>query len=509
MSETKNVLLLVVDQMRADVLYGALAEHVDLPNLRGFASDSIDFRRHYSAANPCGPSRSSLLTGQFAMNHRAVRNNAPLAHDTPSLPMELRKAGYMPLLFGYTDTAQDPRIYPKGDPALTSYHTHMLGFNEVVEMRYGESKPWLAYLRKQGYAFADNTALYTPDTPENRKPRLNDPALYAAAHSDTAYLTNRFLRHMPTEEGAPWFAHLTYIRPHPPLVAPEPYNKMLKPGDMPLPVTHGTMEEERAAHPFLAPMQDHLPPKKMVKGFKKVARSDKVHQTLRAVYLGLAAELDKHIGRVIAYLRKSGQYDNTMIIITADHGEMLGDRHAWGKHSVYDAAYHIPLMIRVPGAAPAVIEQPTQSTDIAPTVLEWLGRYVPNAMDGRSLMGFLQGEPPADWRDYSFSELDFAKPGGTTVYQKALGTTASESNLCILRGPRYTLVEFACDLPPMLFDHDEVGEARDVAGDTEYQQALYEMTRRMLRHRMRAADQTLALTAITADGPKTDRRVVD
>ncbi|MEB8388171.1 sulfatase-like hydrolase/transferase [Rhodobacteraceae bacterium KMM 6894] len=509
MADPQNVLLLVVDQMRADVLHGALAGHVDLPNLREFAADSIDFRRHFSAANPCGPSRASLLTGQFAMNHRAVRNTAPLAHDTPSLPMELRKAGYLPLLFGYTDTAQDPRIYPEGDPALTSYHTHMLGFQEVVEMRYGQSKPWLAHLRAQGYEFANTTALYTPVAAEGRTASLNGPALYKAAHSDTAYLTNRFLDHMPTEEGAPWFAHLTYIRPHPPLVAPRPYNKMYKPADMPLPVVVGTMEDEREKHPFLAPMQNHLPPKKMVKGFKKVPRSDKTHQTLRAVYLGLAAEVDAHIGRVLRYLKESGQYDNTMIIITADHGEMLGDRHTWGKHSVYDAAYHIPLMIRVPGSTPAVINAPTQSTDIAPTVLEWLGRDVPNAMDGRSLLGFLTGQPPKDWRDYSYSELDFGLPGGTTVYQNALGTTASESNLSILRGPRYTLVEFACDLPPMLFDFDGKGEAEDVAAHPDHQTALYQMARRMLRHRMRAANQTLALTSITANGPVSDRRLTD
>ncbi|MCZ4351906.1 sulfatase-like hydrolase/transferase [Roseovarius aestuarii] len=509
MTHPQNVLLLVVDQMRADCLHGALAAHVDLPNLRGFAKDSVDFRKHYSAANPCGPSRASLLTGQFAMNHRAVRNTAPLAHDTPSLPMEMRKAGYLPLLFGYTDTAQDPRIYPKGDPALTSYHTHMLGFQEIVEMRYGQSKPWTAHLHKQGYSFDGPTELYTPVAQGGNVPRLNDPALYAAKHSDTAYLTNRFLKHMTSEESGPWFAHLTYIRPHPPLVAPAPYNTLYTPADMPLPVTQGTMEQERALHPFFAPMQDHLPPQKMVNGFENVPRSDDTHRTLRAIYLGLAAELDKHVGRILNYLKDSGQYDDTMIIITADHGEMLGDRHAWGKHSVFDAAYHIPLMIRIPGSAPAVIHAPTQSTDITPTILNWLGRDVPNAVDGRSLLGFLKGAPPKDWRDYSYSELDFGQPGSQTIYQKTLGITASESNLCILRGPRYTLVEFACDLPPMLFDFHGKGEAQDVASHPDHQSALYDMTRRMLRHRMRAAGQNLSLTTITSDGPVTEKRSVD
>ena len=100
MTRHQNVLFILIDQLRADLLNGELAKHVDLPNLHALMADAVTFQRHFSVTNPCGPSRASILTGQYAMNHRSVRNGTPLRHDTPNLASEARKCGYQPLLFG-------------------------------------------------------------------------------------------------------------------------------------------------------------------------------------------------------------------------------------------------------------------------------------------------------------------------------------------------------------------------------------------------------------------------
>ena len=100
MSNRPNILLIVIDQFRADLLDGRLAEVANLTSLRALMDETTVFPRHYSVVSPCGPSRVSLLTGQYAMNHRAVRNGTPLRHDTPNLASCLREAGYDPLLFG-------------------------------------------------------------------------------------------------------------------------------------------------------------------------------------------------------------------------------------------------------------------------------------------------------------------------------------------------------------------------------------------------------------------------
>lgn len=501
--QKKNVLFIIADQLRADCLFGALAEHVDLPHMRALMQDSVTFTRHFSVTNPCGPSRASLLTGQYAMNHRSVRNGTPLRHDTPSVATEMRKAGYLPMLFGYTDTSQDPRVFDANDPALRSYEFHMPGFQEMVEMRMEMSFPWRSHLKSRGYRFDDYFDVFKPVAPDGGTPALNDPALYRAEDSDTAFLTDRFLATMPAyaDEGDGWFAHLTYLRPHPPLVAPAPYNRMYDPAALPLPTRLETPEAEDALHPFFAPARANSTAAGFVEGFPDLEPTDEVVRTLRSIYLGLATEVDHHIGRVVQFLKDSGQYDNTLLIVTADHGEMLGDRHSWGKMSVYDAAYHTSLIIRMPGGAEgAQVTAPTESIDIVPTILDWVGQPAHDAMNGRSLMPFLRDEFPADWRGYSFSELDFADPLSPTAWQRHLGTGLADSCLGILRDDRFTLVEFAADLPPLLFDGAGQGELENVADHPDHADTLVRMTREMLRHRMRNMDKTLSNWMITPDG---------
>jgi arylsulfatase A-like enzyme len=496
MARAENVLFVVIDQLRADCVFGALAAHVALPNLRALMADGVTFRRHYSVVNPCGPSRASILTGQYAMNHRATRNGTPLPDDLPNLATEVRKAGWLPLLFGYTDTTRDPRTLPPGDPMLKSYEQVMPGFVEAVEMRLEESWPWRAHLAAKGYEVPPYPAIFRP-----AGPRLDDPALYRAEDSDTAFLTDCALDAIRVRpEG--WFVHLTYIRPHPPFVAPAPYNRMYDPAALPLPVRAGTVAEERARHPFIASSHAKNPAAGTVEGFPDLAPTDANIQTLRAIYLGLATEVDDHLGRIVGHLKERGLYDRTLIVVTADHGEMLGDHHVWGKSTFYDAAYHTALVIRDPDAPlrGAQVDLPTEAVDVTPTILDCLGLDIPHTMDGRSLRPCLSGETPPDWRRYSFSELDFGDPVTPTLAQEALGLPAEAANLAILRGPTHTLVHFNGGLPPLLFDHRAAGEMRDVAGDPAAAPVLLEMSRAMLDHRMRHANGRFARTMVTPAG---------
>ncbi|MEZ5777126.1 MAG: alkaline phosphatase family protein [Paracoccaceae bacterium] len=503
MPDRPNLLFVIIDQLRADCLHGALADHVDLPNLRALMGEAVSFRRHFSVANPCGPSRASILTGQYAMNHRSVRNGTPLCHDTPNLASEVRKAGYLPLLFGYTDTTPDPRSLPPGDPALRSYEQVMPGFQEAVEMRLEESLPWRADLISKGYDVPPYPDIFRP-----AGARPDDPALYRAEDSDTAFLTDATIRAL-TGRPEGWFAHLTYIRPHPPLVAPEPYNRMYDPASLPLPVRIATVDAERARHPFIALSHQRDNVASVVEGFAGLEPTDANVQTLRAIYLGLATEVDHHLGRVFGFLRETGQYDDTLIVVTADHGEMLGDHHAWGKSTFYDAAYHTPLIIRDPrnrSRASTVIDRPTESIDVIPTILDWLSLDVPQTMNGRSLMPFLAGRSPAGWREYSFSELDFGDPLTPTPTQKELGLDADQTNLAILRGSTHTLVHFNGGLPPLLFDHCRQGELANVAGEETSREALIGMYRAMMDHRMRHAASRFIRTMVTSDGVRTAPR---
>ncbi|MEP2532186.1 sulfatase-like hydrolase/transferase [Shimia sp.] len=509
MSHQKNVLFITIDQLRADCIAGALADHVDLPNMRALMQDAVSFEGHYTVTSPCGPARVSLLTGQYAMNHRSVRNGTPLRHDTPNIATELRKTGYLPMLFGYTDTAADPRVHDANDPAVQTYEYPMAGFHEMLEMRMEMSFPWRAHLTRQGYQFDGYENVYKPVSPPDRPAEIGDPTFFKAEDSDTAFLTDRFLETIPGYQTESWFAHLTYIRPHWPLIAPEPYNRMYSPDNLPMPTRCDTAREAAELHPFMGPAQLRETPGRAFLGFPGFEVNDVTTQAARAVYLGLATEVDHHIGRVVDYLKDSGQYESTLLIVTSDHGELLGDHHAWGKMSVFDAAYHIPLIMRLPGnveRAGTQVSVPTESIDVMPTILDWIGQDIPNSVDGRSLLPLLTGEAPQDWRKYTFSEFDFGDVQGATAWQEALGTDVSESCLGILRDGQFSLIEFACDLPPILFDHDAKGEFENVAGRPEYGADQLRLTRQMLAHRMRNMDHTLSLDQITKKGPIHQRR---
>ena len=495
MDDRPNVLIVVIDQLRADCVHGALAAHVDLPNLRALAADAVRFDNHFSVTSPCGPSRVSLLSGQYAMNHRAIRNGTPFRADTPTLGTALRDAGIAPLLYGYTDHAADPRGLEPDDPRLFSYEELAPGFEEIVRLRQeSDVSAWEDHLRARGYTVPPYPDTYRPagDTPDAR-------AFYAAEDSDTAYLTDRVLEDLPNRPDG-WCAFVAYIRPHPPLVAPEPYNRMYDPARMPAPPDFAPGVE---VHPFVPVSASRNPIAGMVVGFPDLLPSPENVARMRALYFGLASEVDAHVGRLIGWLKESGRYDDTLIVVTSDHGESLGDFGLWGKVNYLDSSHHVPLIVRSPGGARGhVVDAPTMSVDVVPTLLANLGIGVPHSMDGRSLAPFLAGETPDDWRDYSYSEIDFGNPVQPTDFQTTLGLNLDACNLAILRRGRHKLVQFAAGLPPLLFDMQAGGEAENLVSDPDNISILLDLTSRMLWHRMQNPDGTFSRTMVTSDGLK-------
>lgn len=490
-----NTLFIVIDQLRADCVFGALAAHLDLPNIRTLADDSVSFQNHHSVTSPCGPSRVSLLTAQYASNHGARRNGTPLKRDTPNLATVARAHGHDPLLFGYTDTSHDPRFLAHDDPRLFSYEELAPGFVEVVRMRMeGDSSAWEGYLRAQGYEVPPYPEMYRPvgDTPDS-------PALYAADHSDTAFLTDRMLEELGNRPDG-WFALLTYIRPHPPFVAPAPYHAMYSNGDMPT----ARQADDPEWHPFVQTARAKSSVASTVVGFPDLVESDDTTRMIRKLYFGLASEVDHHIGRVIDWLKDSGCYDNTLIVLTADHGEMLGDYGLWGKMTFHDAAFHVPLIIRDPDSTTrgAVVSAPTESVDVTPTILDCLGLDVPHSMDGRSLKPFLQGAVPDDWKQVSVSELDFGNPIAPTQWQTAHGLSVDAANLAVLRKGSLRFVQFAGGLPPILMDVSNGDESENLTKNSAYVQTMLDLMQNLLCHRMVNTDGTFSRTLITEDGVK-------
>ncbi len=382
MADIKNVLLIVVDQWRGDTLRNLGHPCIRTPAIDALCKDSVTFRNHYTQCAPCGPARASLLTGLYMMNHRVVQNGVPMDARHKSVADEARKAGYDPALVGYTTTAPDPRTTSPDDPRYRFRGALMAGWTPIAPMDPAR-RPYYNWLRHAGHPVPDNPEdIWLPaEGYETSGGATRAPSRVPQALSDTTWTTEHGLAYLRGVEKQPWFLHLGYFRPHPPFIAPAPYNEHYHPDEVPPPVRAETREQEAAQHPLLDHYIRRVTQRKFFQDGNGLGSemSEQEVRVMRAAYYGLMSEVDDAIGRIVAYLKASGQYDKTLIIFTSDHAEQLGNHYLLGKIGYFDNSFHIPLIVRDPsaeadGTRGTIVDRFTETVDIMPTILDWLGQ---------------------------------------------------------------------------------------------------------------------------------------
>ena len=509
MNTKGNVLFISADQWRAECLSAVGHPVVRTPRLDALAAEGLLFRNHYCQAAPCGPARTSMLTGLYAMKHRAILNGTPLSDRHTNIALEVRKLGYDPILFGYTDTSLDTSNSKAATISLQdSYMGVMPGFRVGATYTQELFFPWFEYLTGRGYKLPDNPMdvyIGRPDYPgAERRGRSLAAPIYEAIDSDTAYTTDKVIEYWQSHQDQSWFVHAVFLRPHPPLFAPEPYNRMFDPDLVPFPRRAASPHEEGRQHPFLRFWLERQTRPGAYFGHNYNVQSLPEHEIRQmiACYYGLIREVDDNIGRLVDYLKASNQWDNTLIIFTCDHGEQLGDHWLWDKGGYFDQSYHIPLIIRDPRNAAArgrIVDAFTEAVDIMPTILDWLGTPTPMECDGRSLRPWIEGSNPSAWRDAVHWEYDFRDPKSYTA-EKSLDLTSDQCTLNVLRDERYKYVHFT-NLPPLFFDlQEDPLEFDDKAGDRRYQGLMLDYAQKLLSLRMSHAERTLANTLLSPDG---------
>ncbi|WP_149535593.1 phosphoric/sulfuric ester hydrolase PehA [Siccirubricoccus phaeus] len=504
MGQRRNVLLIVVDQWRADFLPWLGAEFLRLPNLARLAREGVTFANHVTTTVPCGPARASLLTGLYLMNHRAVQNTVPLDARHMNLGKALRRIGYDPALIGYTTTTPDPRSTFPRDPRFTSLGDLMEGFRSV-----GAFEPtmdgYFGWLAHSGYPLpARREDIWLPEGEDTVPGVTNRPCRIPAALSDTAYFTERALTYLKGVGDKPWFLHLGYYRPHPPFIAPAPYHAAYSPAEMPAPVRQPSWQAEAKQHPLLEFYLHGIGQGSFFHGADGAATAldEASIRQMRATYCGLMQEIDDNLGRVFAWLDETGQWQDTMVVFTSDHGEQLGDHWLLGKIGYFDESFRIPLVVKEAGAparAGAVERAFTESIDIMPTILDWLGGEIPRAVDGHSLLPLVRGGAPQGWRDalhyeYDFRDVFYSQP------ESALRLPMDACSLCVIQDARYKYVHFAA-LPPLFFDLErDPHQFENLAESPAHAGLVKEYAQRALSWRLRHAERTLTGFRATPEG---------
>ncbi len=494
----RKVLLITADQWRGDCLGITGHPMVQTPNLDRLASEGVIFKKHYCQSVPCGPSRASLLTGMYLMNHRCVNNGTPLDRRFTNLALECRKGGFEPTLFGYTDTSRDPRGLHPNDPDLKTYENVLPGMTAGLKVD-DHHKSWIGWLKKKGYSSDLNRMNVFLPKNGGGDIHTSAPVSYKQEHSDTVFLTDTLLDWINTCEEEDWFVHLSYLRPHPPWVAPEPYNTLYDPEKVSPPLRAQSLEEEGKQHPMLSVIHEMKPRSDFFEGSSSspVAKaSDEEFLQAKATYYGMMTEIDDQLGRIVEYLKATGQYESTLIVFTSDHGEQLGDHYLFGKLGYFDASYHIPLIIRPPYGVSEqneMVQHFTESVDVMPTILDWLELEVPDQCDGLSLVPFLKGESPRNWREEVHSEFDFRWIGShQPMIEQRFGLLPDQCSLAIIRDDEYKYVHMTA-LPPLFFDLKQgPGEFKNRVEDPDYRELVLKYSGKMISWMMNHRERVLA-----------------
>jgi arylsulfatase A-like enzyme len=493
-------LYLTVDQWRGDCLSAAGHPVVQTPALDRLAARGVRFANHWSVTAPCGPSRASLHTGQYLMNHRAVNNGTPLDDRLDNVARVARRHGYDPTLFGYTDTSVDPRLVDDpADPRLFDYEGVLPGFTPATVLTWRNMGPWLAWLEAKGHTIpATWEELFAPiaDYPgaDDHAPSWA-PSRFPAEHTETAFLTERFLAwHERRSDAGPWFAHLSYIRPHPPYRAPEGYHDRYDPEAGDPFRRRADRAAELAMHPIHA-AGAHL---------AGCPVDEREARQLRATYWGNMAEVDDQLDRLFTTLDERGELDDTLVVLTADHGDQMGDHWLVEKLGWWDESYHVPMIVVDPrpeadATRGTVVDHVTESVDVLPTLCEWMGAEVPLQVDGRALQPFLHGAgAPDDWRTEAHWQWDFRDPLHH-LPEDLLGATMEQCTIDVVRAADHKYVHLGtgdCLYFDLTEDPDQLVDRSD---DPACLPAIADARARLLSWRMRHDERTLTGHLVTGE----------
>jgi arylsulfatase len=359
-ADRPNILLLITDQQRFDTIRAAGFSHMHTPNLDRLAGEGCLYTNAYSPNPICLAARQNLLTGRTARHHGLPDNvfGGIMRSDLPTIPRILSDNGYETRAIGKMHFLP-PRRH--------------IGFDNLELMEelpfFREQDEYALYLKEVGQGHIQNI-----HGVRNLLYMLPQRSLIPEEHHGTKWVADRSIEFIKSNRGRhPFFLFASWIAPHPPFDVPDHLADFYKDADLPEPAvaqtpTSSLSEENR--------MLGDLPDGAYVR-------------RMREVYYAAITFVDEQIGRVLDALEETAQIDNTVIIFVSDHGEMLGDLGLYQKWLPYEAAAHIPFIIRYPKKMTlgSINEDFVDLNDVMPTILDAAGLNYPEdtMLPGESL----------------------------------------------------------------------------------------------------------------------------
>ena len=481
-----NILFIMYDQLRFDYLSCAGHPHLHTPNFDRVADMGVRFTNAFVQSPVCGGSRMCFYTGRYASSHGAHWNGFPLRVGEMTMGDHLRNAGMDAWLIGKTHMKADSegmaRLGLSPDSVIGARQAEC-GFDTWIrddglwglgpDGWYDEKRsPYNEYLKSKGYESENPWADFANAGIDGDKVasgwifrNADKPANIKETDSETPWLTRKTIEFMDAMQGKdPWCAHVSYIKPHWPYIVPAPYHDMFGPNNVPA-ATRDEVELENP-HPVFGAYQQN----KIAQAFQK----DEVRHKVIPAYMGLIKQCDDQLGHILDYLEETGKIKDTMIVLTSDHGDYLGDHWMGEKDLFHDPSVKIPMIIYDPrsdcdATRGTTCDALVESIDLTATFIEAAGGTVPDhIVEGRSLLPWLQGDTPA-WRKYAISEYDYS----VTPQAVKLGVEPRDARLFMVYDGRYKMMHAEGGFRPMLFDlKNDPEEFHDLAKGIDHQDQI-------------------------------------
>lgn len=424
-----NVLLIMTDQQRADSLGCSGNACVQTPNIDALSQRGARFDAHYTPHQICSPSRATLFSGLLARHHGLTRNGVALPEDLPLISHDLKANGYrthgvgkfhfQPILAGPEHKMPDSNAFWQL-PDSKGWTGPFYGF-DTVDILIGESVAategghYAEWLKAKAPDAAD---LYLPENALVPIPADCDEIWKSAIPEDLHYnswIADRacdFIQE--ADQDTPFFLLVSFPDPHHPFTPPAPWCDMYDPADMPDPdVVTGELEqmpsyisegqEEEAAKSYVEYLKNPGPPREQ--GFMQTTHrmSDATLKLAMAHTYGMVSMIDDRIGQIFGTLEAEGLIEDTLIIFTSDHGELLGDHNLIRKGPVpYRQLLNVPFIVAGPGVEPGPRSAFTSHLGLKATVVDVLG-FKSTETDGKSFAELLK-DPSAKTESSLFAE---------------------------------------------------------------------------------------------------------
>jgi arylsulfatase A-like enzyme len=479
-SQPGNILFIMCDQLRFDYLSCYGHQSLQTPNIDKLASKGVRFTHAYCSAPICAPSRASYYSGRYASSHGVLGNDDATRLDEKMIADYLQPLGYRSAVVGKTHThkslkemkalGMDPTSpYCKASQTggFEPYESHEGLYPDPV-LKVSPGQGYDAYLKSLGYD-AENPWEKNANSGIDSDGNLHSgwalgsskyPAAIDEEHSETAFTTRRAMDFIRECGDQPWCLHLSYIKPHWPVIAPTPYHDMYKPVDIQSVVRNES--ERQNPHPvYQAFMQQE---------YSESYSRDEVTKIVIPTYMGLVRQIDDHLGQLFDFLEAQGLDQNTLIVFTADHGDYLGDHWLGEKDLFHDVSAKVPLIIVDPRPSAdttrgQTCEKLAEGVDILPSLVEFAGgKPCQERIEGQTLLPLLNGSPDKFHRDFAVSEIDYADRGPRAL----LGLKPYECRATMACDHRWKYIHHQ-QFKPQLFDlENDPDELTDLGSDPQH-----------------------------------------